>query len=731
MRSTFKNPENLRDLMEKPGFFDIVATPLTKSPGEIFLMTLKFSISNMLTQTAVSNLLRLINNLFIEPIFPDSRYFIDKLFNPKSNVEFHAVCPTCSEYVGKVEDVDSAIECQVCHNNVDLSNPSCLHFFVMINPSTSIAELIEEFQDYYDYVMQERRHEKKHLKDIYDGKCYRTLVSSLPDGVKQKYATVTFNTDGIPAFECSQNSIWPIQLMINELPVQERFRNLITCGLWFGRSKPNMDIFMKPFRDMMNNIFTSGIKCTIKEESRLIHTYAVACCADAVARAPMQGIKQFNGNYGCGWCLHPGVYMREMKSLKYPVLNYDPEARTRQNTVQFMEEFQTTKKPVRGIQSVSPLLNLIRFNIILGFIPDYMHCILIGVAKQITELMLNLLSSADVSFLSAQLLRIGAPNQLVRLTRGLDHRKCWKAREWENWVLYYSLPILSMRLEEKFVKHWSLLVEGLYILLQTDITYEQLEHSDILLNRFVVETEQLYTKKAMTFNIHQLLHMAKSVYNWGPLWAHSTFAFEAGNAGILKAIKCARGVNLQILRYMNLTFNVSILEKNVFPNTCEIVKEYCKQLTAPRMNKFCKVSGITYLGKGGKITDDLHEFADIDICLNNTLVYTRMVKEGCLYLSHLKNNKRSNNCTAQLIDGRFIRIVKFAVDKTRNTNLTLCNVIQTGGHNLSDNYSILKKIRCVETEISLVPTTDIRRICIYIEVGCEYYVCPLPNLYFY
>lgn len=231
-----QKPANLNDLMETPGFFDIISTPLNKSPGEILLMTLKFGISNMLTQTAMSNLLQLINTLFIEPIFPHSRYFIDKLFNVKSAVEFHAVCPSCDEYVGKVENVNVGVTCTVCDANVDLSNPSCLHFFAMINPSAAIVEHLQTYQDHYNHVVRERHHEKKHIRDIYDGKCYRTFVSSLPDEVKENYATVTFNTDGIPAFESSQNSIWPIQLMINEFKKGLEILSLVACGL--GRINP-------------------------------------------------------------------------------------------------------------------------------------------------------------------------------------------------------------------------------------------------------------------------------------------------------------------------------------------------------------------------------------------------------------------------------------------------------------------------------------------------------------
>ena len=37
----------------------------------------------------------------------------------------------------------------------------------------------------------------------------------------------------------------------------------------------------------------------------------------------------------------------------------------------------------------------------------------------------------------------------MRLTRSLRDRKFWKAKEWENWILYYSLPIINLYLDKK------------------------------------------------------------------------------------------------------------------------------------------------------------------------------------------------------------------------------------------------------------------------------------------
>ncbi|KAM7282397.1 dnaJ homolog subfamily C member 13 [Ixodes scapularis] len=35
--------------------------------------------------------------------------------------------------------------------------------------------------------------------------------------------------------------------------------------------------------------------------------YCLNCCADSPARAIMQNMMQYNGYFGCGWCLHPGT----------------------------------------------------------------------------------------------------------------------------------------------------------------------------------------------------------------------------------------------------------------------------------------------------------------------------------------------------------------------------------------------------------------------------------------
>lgn len=63
-----------------------------------------------------------------------------------------------------------------------------------------------------------------------------------------------------------------------------------------------------------------------------------------------------------------------------------------------------------------------------------------------------------------------------------------------------------------------------------------------------MQVEQLYGDVTlMTYNIHQLLHLAGAAKDLGPLWAHSTFVFETGNGRIVKLIKAAKGAPSQII----------------------------------------------------------------------------------------------------------------------------------------------------------------------------------------
>ena len=143
--------------------------------------------------------------------------------------------------------------------------------------------------------------------------------------------------------------------------------------------------------------------------------------------------------------------------------------------------------------NISPLFNLHRFQMIRGFIVEYMHAYLLGAGQRTAD---NLLTENDIIYLQQFVQHIKLPSKVRRRTAPLGTgMRFWTAKDWENFMLHYSIRLLSLVLDDKHLKYWSLLVELLHILLGAHITYEKLFDADNMVHKFVEKTENILEKK--------------------------------------------------------------------------------------------------------------------------------------------------------------------------------------------------------------------------------------------
>ena len=63
----------------------------------------------------------------------------------------------------------------------------------------------------------------------------------------------------LKAATASNFSIWPLQGILNELPIKERKENVFLLGLWFGSIKPVMFSFLAPFTKEMQELGSNGM----------------------------------------------------------------------------------------------------------------------------------------------------------------------------------------------------------------------------------------------------------------------------------------------------------------------------------------------------------------------------------------------------------------------------------------------------------------------------------------
>ena len=113
-----------------------------------------------------------------------------------------------------------------------------------------------------------------------------------------------WNCYGIPVFNSNNFQIWPIQCQIIELSPKDRQANICIPCLWFGKSKPNMIKFLTAFVAELKDLEQTGIKWM--DSVHQLKLNLLLCSSDSVAHPLMRNTKQFNGKYGCDFCLHTG-----------------------------------------------------------------------------------------------------------------------------------------------------------------------------------------------------------------------------------------------------------------------------------------------------------------------------------------------------------------------------------------------------------------------------------------
>lgn len=98
---------------------------------------------------------------------------------------------------------------------------------------------------------------------------------------------------------------------------------------------------------------------------------------------------------------------------------------------------------------------------------------------------------------------IKPPHLITRQPRPLAEFKYWKASEWRAWLLFYSLPVLNGVLQPRYVKHLGLLVSAVFLLLNENITFQDINKADNMLFEFVARFQLLYGEASMTFCTEQ------------------------------------------------------------------------------------------------------------------------------------------------------------------------------------------------------------------------------------
>lgn len=457
--------------------------------------------------------------------------------------------------------------CSYCMSILDQNYDVCpecqesnrVSYFIKLNIIAQLRKILGRPGNYES--LQHRFTRNKisinNIEDIYDGQLYQEEVRN--GFLSNSNISFMWNSDGVPVFKSKKFSIWPLYLVINELPYKIRYKraNVVLAGLWFGPNKPDPNCFIRSYVEDFRKIYTGfNVQVHFQREPVYIRGKLLLGTCDLPAKSTFLNIKSFNGEYGCPACEFTGETIRLPDETRKFCYRYAEQfnKRTIENISNHARKALRTGKAVFGVKGQTAL-RLIMPNFVRGTGIDLMH-ILSGIVKKLMTLHFDSKFSGRpfsirplLPVVDELLLSLHPPKFVHRMIRSLEETAFWKASELKAWFFYYSVPILKQFLRTEYFKHYLKLVIALSYLNASSISEEMIDTAKNLLMQFVQDFEHLYGIEFCSINIHLLLHLVDCVRELGPLWAYACFPLEDLNGQILKNIHGTRYVDSQVSKF--------------------------------------------------------------------------------------------------------------------------------------------------------------------------------------
>lgn len=712
---------------------ELIHPNLSCKVSDAMLMILSFFLRHRLTWVALEDMLTLFDALIgTQSRLPKTKYFFQKVFrvDKDETAIFHFYCKNCQLYIDNYENLDNLrkieeeVTCPNCKTMFSLHKMNDGHFFIHLPIRKQLKQKIIA----NDILNYDTDSHSECITDLFDGTLYKSLRKKIGD---QKLITLTMNTDGVRVFKSKRkSSFWPLQFFINEINPIQRFKvkNILLSGIWYGKD-PDFHLYLKPFTDELAELNRNKIKINSGTEWLEITVRGILMSCDTPARCKVLTMKQFNGSFGCTYCLHPGTVEEHStnNNRKYSVFpKYEYTLRTHEDTLNLMNDFYITGETINGILGVSPLIAIEDFNLIDGTPIEYLHCVLEGVTDLFGQLWFEPSNHFEDYYITPRGKEIINKNiecikplkSFTKNPRPLEDKEFWKGNELHKWLLFYGYPCLKGVLKEKYLKHFALLSESIYILLKTSISPTDLKKAEINLKTFVLNFENYYGLNKMVYNVHLLTHLVQCVVKCGPAWVYSNFNFESNNGVLIRNVNGTTDVEHQILSkymYKNVLNNLK--------NKSEKAVEYIDEISNTRVRISKKLGEITLLGKSHK--QELLPVEQVILAQESVLAYNKFFYlNDIFYSTFYKRAKQTNDSVVCLNDGRLGQIVSI-YENAENEVYILLKIIIVEAVPCPNH---LKRIS--QTQVDTYATAradDVKEKCLIINISTESYISVLPN----
>ena len=145
--------------------------------------------------------------------------------------------------------------------------------------------------------------------DVNTGSYFRELRDN--GLINDRTITLQLNGDGAPVHKTSAYSIWPLMGIINEAKYKLRRNYVVFIALWYGSKKPPTKPYLEWAMEELSRLQEHGF--SVGGVTYFVKVVIVT--TDTVARPILRCTSQFNGEFGCDICLHPGIFYKHSKIM--------------------------------------------------------------------------------------------------------------------------------------------------------------------------------------------------------------------------------------------------------------------------------------------------------------------------------------------------------------------------------------------------------------------------------
>lgn len=343
---------------------------------------------------------------------------------------------------------------------------------------------------------------------------------------------------------------------------------------------------------------------------------------------------------------------------------------------------------------------------------DYMHCVLLGMQKKLTESFCNSkYSKCDFyipkkyqELLNKRILAIKPNREVVRKPRSLQKRSKFKASEYRSMLLYYFPVCLPGCIPDKYVQHIRLLASAVYVLLKSSIRHSEINESERKLLEFVLRHQQLFGKEFMVINAHLLKHLADAVRELGPLWCQSNFAFERNNGHLVKRVVGTTDVLLQVSSKYCLS--KAIINESEKPKSSE-------KLLLGKSISIVEQSLVVFNIKSQKVLD----LSNVDL-----IVHKRIILNNVIYTSKLYTRPKKTIDYFIGLKNNIFGMAKFYFESNGKTFVVMEEF------KIGETIDHIFKVEPTRRNIMAL-TEEIKIKYLYMKVESTEYITSAPNPY--